>query len=125
MWAMSHELRTPLNGIIGLSESLLMGHFGGPLAQDAERVVSIIKASGSHLLQLVDDVLDAAALQKVRSGAVGGSVWWLAGAVWRCCLAPLRCGMSCGRPAWEGLHPMFVAGVCWVVLPPASSVRRA
>ncbi len=61
---MSHELRTPLNAIIGYSEML---------AEDAEddghdEIVpdlGKIRASGEHLLGLVNDVLD---LSKVEAG---------------------------------------------------------
>jgi signal transduction histidine kinase len=60
---MSHELRTPLNGILGYSELLqedLDGTEQGPYA-DA------IHQSGTHLLELVNDVLD---LGKIESGHV-------------------------------------------------------
>jgi len=62
---MSHELRTPLNAILGFSEIIERQSFG-PVGQ--ERYVEYaadIHASGSHLLQVINDVLD---LAKVESG---------------------------------------------------------
>ena len=62
----SHELRTPLNAILGYSEMLTeelleTGHRS--LVNDVQR----IKDSGSHLLALIDDVLD---LAKVEAGHI-------------------------------------------------------
>jgi signal transduction histidine kinase/ActR/RegA family two-component response regulator len=62
--SMSHELRTPLNSIIGFSEILRDQRFG-PLNPRQARHVENVVASGRHLLQLVNDVLD---LSKVESG---------------------------------------------------------
>jgi len=61
---MSHELRTPLNGIIGFSE-LLGDERPGPLNDKQKEYVGDILASGRHLLQLINDVLD---LSKVEAG---------------------------------------------------------
>lgn len=61
----SHELRTPLNAIIGFSEMLGAEVFG-PLADDRQReYVHLIHDSGSHLLQVVNDILD---MSKIESG---------------------------------------------------------
>ena len=53
----SHDIRTPLNAIIGYSELLQKG-----TESEAERneALKSIRASGTTLLQLVDDVLDLA-----------------------------------------------------------------
>ena len=57
---MSHELRTPLNAVIGFSELLLERH---GRTDDPERPqLSAIRASGRHLLALVNDILDLTAL---------------------------------------------------------------
>lgn len=63
---MSHELRTPLNGIIGFAEFLIDGK-PGPLNPKQTEYLGDILASGRHLLQLINDVLD---LAKVESGKV-------------------------------------------------------
>lgn len=60
---MSHELRTPLNGIIGLSESLLAGAVGN-LPEKALLTILTVKMSGKRLLQLINDVLDAAKMKQ-------------------------------------------------------------
>lgn len=61
---MSHELRTPLNHIIGFSEMLLDNHFG-ELSESQEEYLNDILDSGTHLLSLINDILD---LSKVEAG---------------------------------------------------------
>lgn len=61
---MSHELRTPLNSIIGFSDMLLTQNFGS-LNERQLRYVGNISVSGSHLLKLINDVLD---ISKVEAG---------------------------------------------------------
>jgi signal transduction histidine kinase len=54
---MSHELRTPLNAIIGFSEMINSGYFGPLNAKQKERVHDI-NLCGTHLLQLISDILE-------------------------------------------------------------------
>ena len=61
---MSHELRTPLNAILGSSELLGEGLFG-ELNEKQGEYVQDIHQCGTHLLSLIDDVLD---LAKVEAG---------------------------------------------------------
>ena len=61
---MSHELRTPLTAILLFSESLLT-QVRGPLNERQQAALSNIEASGRHLLDLINDVLD---LSKVEAG---------------------------------------------------------
>jgi PAS domain S-box-containing protein len=61
---MSHELRTPLNAIIGYSEMLIedadeMGY--SSIVPDVKK----IQAAGSHLLDLINNILD---LSKIEAG---------------------------------------------------------
>lgn len=61
---MSHELRTPLNAVIGFSEVLKDGLLGELPSQQKEYVNDIF-TSGTHLLSLINDILD---LSKVEAG---------------------------------------------------------
>jgi signal transduction histidine kinase len=61
---MSHELRTPLNAIIGFSEVLSERMFG-ELNEKQDEYMKDIHASGTHLLSLINDILD---LSKVEAG---------------------------------------------------------
>src|SRR2546422_11573735 len=63
---MSHELRTPLNAIIGFSEVLAERMFGELNEKQAEYLKDIY-ASGTHLLSLINDILD---LSKIEAGRV-------------------------------------------------------
>ncbi len=62
--AMSHELRTPLNSILGFSE-ILVTRMASQLGEKPMRFVKNINTSGTHLLRLIDDILD---LAKIESG---------------------------------------------------------
>jgi PAS domain S-box-containing protein len=62
--SMSHELRTPLHTIIGFAD-LLAEDLKGPLNPDQKRFVDHIRRDSSHLLELINDILD---LSKIESG---------------------------------------------------------
>lgn len=62
--SMSHELRTPLNAILGFGQ-LLKNDSKNPISEAQQRAVKHILNSGSHLLTLIDEVLD---LAKIESG---------------------------------------------------------
>jgi two-component system cell cycle sensor histidine kinase PleC len=60
---MSHELRTPLNAIIGFSE-IMMKELMGPIGTEQYKSYTHdIYNSGSHLLDLITDVLDMAKIE--------------------------------------------------------------
>jgi len=61
---MSHELRTPLNSVLGFSQVLKMKQSGG-LNEKQEQYVDNIFHSATHLLGIINDMLD---LVKVESG---------------------------------------------------------
>jgi signal transduction histidine kinase len=60
--AMSHELRTPLNAVIGFSEVLKMESFGALGSPRYKEYVADIHASGTHLLAVINDILDISRL---------------------------------------------------------------
>ncbi|KNY23117.1 PAS domain-containing sensor histidine kinase [Methylobacterium sp. ARG-1] len=63
---MSHELRTPLNAIIGFAdvmENAVLGPLGTPRYTEYCRD---IRESGSHLLSMIDDILNMARLEARR-----------------------------------------------------------
>jgi two-component system cell cycle sensor histidine kinase PleC len=64
---MSHELRTPLNAINGFSE-IMQSELYGPIGDEKYReYVGDILASGRHLLELIDDILD---MSKIEAGRI-------------------------------------------------------
>jgi signal transduction histidine kinase len=56
---MSHELRTPLNAVIGYSE-LMLEKDAAPLTTEQRAKLARIRASGQHLRELVDEMIDLA-----------------------------------------------------------------
>ncbi len=57
---MSHELRTPLNAVIGFSQ-IMENQLYGPLGDGRyEEYAGYIRRSGSHLLEVINGVLDLA-----------------------------------------------------------------
>lgn len=63
---MSHELRTPLNAIIGFTD-LLICNYKNQFDQTQNDYLKLIKDSSSHLLSLINDILD---LTQISSGKV-------------------------------------------------------
>jgi signal transduction histidine kinase/DNA-binding response OmpR family regulator len=57
---MSHELRTPLNGILGYAQILQRSE---DLSDRGSKGVSVIHQCGSHLLTLINDVLDLSKIE--------------------------------------------------------------
>lgn len=62
---MSHELRTPLNAIIGFSEMMIQGTFGPLGSERYSEYMQDIHNSGTHLLTLINDILD---MSKIEAG---------------------------------------------------------
>ncbi|MEA2568950.1 MAG: hypothetical protein QOI24_951 [Acidobacteriota bacterium] len=62
--SMSHELRTPLNAIIGFS-AILLQTTNELLPPRHYKFLDNIKTAGSHLLELINDILD---LAKIEAG---------------------------------------------------------
>jgi len=59
---MSHELRTPLNAILGFSEVMRHEQFG-PIGDRYRSYANDINSSGYYLLELINEVLDLAAVE--------------------------------------------------------------
>ncbi len=62
---MSHELRTPLNAIIGFSEVLKSELLGAHAVAQYKEYAGDIHASGQHLLNLINELLD---LSRIEAG---------------------------------------------------------
>jgi PAS domain S-box-containing protein len=60
---MSHEIRSPMNAILGFTELLRRGQVRNE--DDYRKHLDIVHASGTHLLGLINDILD---LSKVEAG---------------------------------------------------------
>jgi CheY-like chemotaxis protein/anti-sigma regulatory factor (Ser/Thr protein kinase) len=60
---LSHELRTPLHGILGLTRLL---RDDAASAAPAARRLELVEASASHLLTLIDDLLDVSRIESGR-----------------------------------------------------------
>ncbi len=63
--SMSHELRTPLNSIIGFTGIILQG-MAGDVNEEQRKQLTMVKNSASHLLSMIDDVLDISKIEEGR-----------------------------------------------------------
>ncbi len=66
----SHELRTPLNAIIGFSDVMSNELFGQHAVPRYREYARDIKASGSHLLDLINDIIDVAKIEQDHIGLI-------------------------------------------------------
>ncbi|MBL8686938.1 MAG: PAS-domain containing protein [Alphaproteobacteria bacterium] len=82
---MSHELRTPLNAIIGFSEIIHKQMFGEISQNRYVTYAQDIYTSGTHLLALINDILD---LAKIEAGKMDIYCEWLdVSSISKSCLA--------------------------------------
>lgn len=85
----SHELRTPLNSILGFSD-ILGAQLYGNLNHKQEEYVNDIKVSATHLLGMINEILD---MSKIEANAmkIVKSTFWITRAVDEVCniLMPL------------------------------------
>ncbi|WP_437732077.1 CHASE domain-containing protein [Sorangium sp. So ce1335] len=58
--SMSHELRTPLNGILGYAQILARSR---SLSDKEAQGISVIQQCGTHLLRLINDILDLSKIE--------------------------------------------------------------
>jgi signal transduction histidine kinase/CheY-like chemotaxis protein len=58
--SMSHELRTPLNAILGYAQILKRQ---SNLSENQRQQLEIVRASGEHLLSLINDILDMSKIE--------------------------------------------------------------
>jgi signal transduction histidine kinase len=63
---MSHELRTPLNAVLNFTKFVARGVLG-PVNQEQVDTLNEVIDSGTHLLNLINDVLD---MSKIESGSL-------------------------------------------------------
>ncbi len=72
---MSHEFRTPLNAILGFSEMIRAEYFG-PLGSDNyQDYARSIFHSGEHLLDLINDILNIAAIEAGKKPMVKENIF--------------------------------------------------
>jgi len=64
--SMSHELRTPLNAVINFTHFVVDGDTG-PVNEEQVELLSEVIKSATHLLNLINDVLD---MSKIEAGAL-------------------------------------------------------
>lgn len=85
----SHELRTPLNSILGFAD-ILSTQLYGNLNAKQEEYINDIKASGTHLLGMINEVLDMSKLE-ANAMKIVKSTFWISRAVDEVCniLQPL------------------------------------
>src|SRR3546814_3412196 len=62
---MSHELRTPLNAIIGFAEIIQSGQIAANATVQSE-YAGYIHESGTHLLSVINDLLDVSRIEAGR-----------------------------------------------------------
>ena len=70
----SHELRTPLNAVIGFSEVMQQALFGPLGHAKYQEYARDIYASGSYLLEVINDILDMSKIEAGRLSLDIGSV---------------------------------------------------
>ena len=58
---MSHEIRTPINAMLGYADLMDLG-ITGPVTDAQKQQLDRIRVSGTHLVRLIDDLLDFARL---------------------------------------------------------------
>lgn len=75
----SHELRTPLNSILGFAD-ILSTQLYGELNKKQEEYINDIKVSGTHLLGMINEILD---MSKIEANAmkIVKSRFWISRAV--------------------------------------------
>lgn len=71
---MSHELRTPLNAILGFSDIIAHQSMGPDQIDRYSDYATDIHSSGTHLLSLINDLLDVA---KIESGRMEIEPRWI------------------------------------------------
>ncbi|MFO1435305.1 MAG: ATP-binding protein [Gammaproteobacteria bacterium] len=70
---MSHELRTPLNSIIGFTHIIREG-LAGPINDEQKKQLGMVSNSASHLLSLINDLLDLSRIESGRMEIANGEV---------------------------------------------------
>lgn len=70
----SHELRTPLNSILGFAD-ILSAKLYGELNSKQEEYINDIKASGTHLLGMINEILDMSKIEANAMKIVKSRFW--------------------------------------------------
>ena len=67
--SMSHELRTPLNSVIGFSK-VLLNRTDGELTETQALYIKTMHENSTHLLRLIDEILDIARIEAGKTELV-------------------------------------------------------
>ena len=92
---MSHELRTPLNAINGFSEMIFAEALGPVGNVEYQKYAGYIKEAGTHLLELVNDLLDLSRIEAGKIELTNGTIDVVA--LVRSCVAMVRERAEAGR----------------------------
>lgn len=68
---MSHDLRTPLNAITGITDLMLMKDY---LHNDEKENLKIIREASSHLLKLINEMLDLSRIENGKLSLVSDNI---------------------------------------------------
>ena len=107
---MSHELRTPLNAVMAYTDLLDLG-ISGPVTERQKAHLQRIKTACSHLLTLVNDVLDQAKVEAghltVERGRVSAAES-IAASVPLVTAQAVAGGVEIDVPHWDGEEPFYL-----------------
>jgi len=114
---MSHELRTPLNAILGFADVIRQHMFGEISPSRYRDYAQYIHESGSHLLEMINDVLD---LSKIEAGKFELKIEALDAAH----IAQSGSKLVAGMAKENGVHLIVDGDICPVIYGDSRAVKQ-